>query len=422
MDTDFPWSTAPTSNNSEGVLCSPNAGRQIRLLSVIDGLGFAGDESRLLSMSCNLNRSRFTHSILTINRRNYGPEDEYFDRLHQFRRAGVLVEDLDEIEPEEKSWTQKVLPAAVYRKTGILRRARRLARFIKRRGVHVLDARLESAGLVACVAGRFSGTPSCVTMYGGFTPGVGLTWPWGTRLAVKAATRVITDSEIRANQMRTFVPSRMSKVLVIPNGVPPAHSDRGVAEMRHILGLPEDLSIPVVGQIGRLIGYKGHEVFIAAARKVISELPRVAFLAVGYPRSEEYRNHLRSLATQLQIADRMIITEYSGQIGDVWKVIDIHAHASLFDSLPISIAEGMSVGKPAVVSDAGGIPEIVSDEETGLVVRTGDPAALAEGILRLLRNPSFARQLGANARTRYEKTYRPEKMTRQLESAFAALA
>lgn len=102
--------------------------------------------------------------------------------------------------------------------------------------------------------------------------------------------------------------------------------------------------------------------------------------------------------------------------------VDIHAHASLFDSLPISIAEGMSLGKPAVVTSAGGIPEIVQDGETGLVVLPGDADALANGLLRMLREPELAGRLGEGARRRYEALYQPGTMVRALQEYFSELA
>jgi L-malate glycosyltransferase len=394
---------------------------RIRILSVIDGLGFAGDESRLLSMSLNLNQQRFKHSILTLNRMGYGPANEYTDRLQQFRRAGVVVEDLDEVEPEASIGT-KIVPQLIYRKTGILRRARRLARFVRRCGVNVIDARLESAGLVGALAGKLAKTPASITMYGGYSPETGLDWPWPTQIAMKLATSVITDSHIRANQMRAFLRSSTSKVAVIPNGISRPESSKSVAEIRRSLGLPIEPEVRIIGQVGRVIEYKGHEVLIRAAQRVLSSERNVAFLVVGYTRRESYKQHLRAMANDLGIADRIVITEYAGDIADVWKVIDIHAHASLFDSLPISIAEGMSLGKPAVVTDTGGIPELVLDGQTGLVVPADDAGALAKGLVILLRNSLFARRLGQNASERYEKLYRPVTMLSALEQHFTMMA
>jgi L-malate glycosyltransferase len=81
----------------------------------------------------------------------------------------------------------------------------------------------------------------------------------------------------------------------------------------------------------------------------------------------------------------------------------------------------MSLGKPAVVTSAGGIPEIVKDRQTGILVRAGDADALAAGILEMLRRPDLAEAFGRNARERYEQMYRPEVMARAMESYFCGL-
>ena len=191
--------------------------------------------------------------------------------------------------------------------------------------------------------------------------------------------------------------------------------------MRRIFGLPEDRRIRVIGMIGRLIGYKGHEVLIRAAKQVSRARQTLRFSrwATREPRSS--KQSLKRLAAELGIAERFAITEYPGDIGDVWNAIDIHAHASLFDSLPISIAEGMSLGKPAVVTSAGGIPEIVEHGVTGLVVPPGDSHALAEALLEVLTQPELARRLSEKAKERYELRYRPEIMARNMEQFFQSM-
>lgn len=400
---------------------SCKSSNRIRVLSVIDGLGFAGDESRLLSMSRNFDTSRFVHSVLTLNRSGYGPENEYRDRVAQYRAEGVVVEDLDEVEPQPTS-AKAVVPELLNRKLGIFRRARRLARFVRRQNVHVIDARLESAGMIGALAGRLSKVPSSITLYGFYLPSKRLGWPWQTRLAMELASSLITDSHIRANQMRAILRYRKSKVVVIPNGISRPLSNRSIDEMRRYFGLPADRAVRIVGQVGRLIEYKGHEVLLHAAKRVLEREHNVAFLLVGYTRREEYKLHLRAMARSLGIADRVVITEYAGDIADVWKVIDVHAHASLFDSLPVSIAEGMSLSKPAVVTDTGGIPELVVGGETGLIVPAGDVDALADGIVSLLWDHALARRLGNNACERYEELYRPPLMQRALEQHFSMLA
>jgi L-malate glycosyltransferase len=392
-----------------------------RILSVIDGLGFAGDESRLLSFAKTVDRDRFEHSVLTLNPLAYTSDDQFRARREHFLRAGIRVDDLSDVMPE-KQHDFRAVPGRLYGKTGLLRRAHRLAGVIRKWSVDVVDGHLDSAGLVTALAGRITKKSSSITIYCGERIGEKVIWPRPTRVALRLATGILTDSQIRANEMRSLMPRQAGKVAVIPNGISRPNSSRSPLEMRRLLGLPENPAIRIIGMVGRFVAYKGHRVLIQAACKVLEREPDICFLAVGFTPSGDYRESLKKLANDLGIAERVVLTEYPDDIADVWNVIDLHVHASLFDSLPISIAEGMSLGKPAVVTSAGGIPEIVKNRETGLVVPPDDADALAAGLLELLTKPDLAHRLSANARRRYETFYRPEQMTRAMEQYFLNLS
>jgi glycosyltransferase involved in cell wall biosynthesis len=177
-----------------------------------------------------------------------------------------------------------------------------------------LDGHLESAGLVSVLAGRMTGVPSSITLYcGGWIENDDSVWPRTTRLALRLANGVLTDSQIRADEMKALIPKRKRKVFVIPNGIPCPQSNRSTAEMRRFFSLPEDPRIRVIGMVGRLIEYKGHDVLLRAAHKVLEHEPDTVFLAVGYTRDESYKAVLRRLAEDLGIADRVVVTEYPGR-------------------------------------------------------------------------------------------------------------
>jgi glycosyltransferase involved in cell wall biosynthesis len=112
------------------------------------------------------------------------------------------------------------------------------------------------------------------------------------------------------------------------------------------------------------------------------------------------------------------IFSYPGEIGDIWQLIDVQAHASMMDSSPMSVIEGMSVGKPAVVTDEGGIPELILHEETGIVVPQGDAQALANGLIRVLSDDELAKRFSEATQQRYREFHDPATMTRLLESVF----
>jgi len=390
---------------------------RVRVLSVFHEIGWAGDESRMLSMSRTLDRERFEHmAIRILDLPENATVAGFSDREKQCLDMGLELRKLA-LEVPERDGKMRGFPASIYGKTRIFRIAGRLARFVRQRRVDIIDART-AASFVGVLAGKMTGTPTCVTYYHGPSRWKETSWPWTTRLAMRLADRVLTDSEMRANEFRAQLRGREHKVIAIPNGIPQPQSAYTRDEARKLFGLPEDPLVQVVGQIGRLIESKGQAVLLRAARKILDAHPEVAFLIVGYADDPHYREILDRLARDLGVEDRVRIASYPGAIGDVWRAIDIHAHVSLFDSQPISIIEGMSLGKPAVVTSVGGIPEMVEHGKTGLIVPPGDSDILSSSVLELLNNQPLAKKLGQAARERYEQRHRPEMMTHALERVF----
>jgi len=146
------------------------------------------------------------------------------------------------------------------------------------------------------------------------------------------------------------------------------------------------------------------------------------FAFVGYAQDPTYRDQLWNQARELGVDHRLTITSHPGNIGQVFPAIDVQVHASLLESLPIAIAEGMSLAKPAVVTAVAGTEEEVTDKETGLVVPPRDAARLAAALTCLLDNPEWAAELGAAAAERYELMLQPGVMARTLEHIFWEMA
>jgi glycosyltransferase involved in cell wall biosynthesis len=395
--------------------------KRIRVLSLINNLHFGGDENRLLAFAQTLDRRRFDHQIVTISPANPEVDRRYGGMRQQYLDAGVEIISLDEALSSRPPLSVKAFQLA---RTGLvsLRLVRRLNGLLRRLKTDLVSIHLNAANPVGVLAGLASGARSVVTTYWARNYTREPMRLLATRqLTLGLADAVITDSQARSRDIRKWSFGR-PRVAVIPNGIRPPVTAKCVEEMRRTFGLPTDPRVKVIGQVSSLIEYKGQSVLLDAARRILDANSQVAFLLVGYSRGgDAYRKRLEKQAADLGIAERVRIVSYAGYIGDVWKAIDIHVHASLFDSLPNAIIEGMSLAKPAVVTAVGGIAEMVEHEKTGLVVAPGDPDQLARHLLRLLGDDDTARRLGEAARRRYEQRCRPEIMTRKLENLFIDL-
>ncbi len=394
---------------------------KIKVVSLMNELLFGGDENRLLSMSRAIDKTRFDHRVMTIKR----PDAEFDARFGTMRghyaAAGIEVDDLGEGYPN--AHVRPGDPVLVLnRATMLARTMNHFSRYVRRHRIDVIDAHLGPGNLVGVATGKMTRTPVAVTTYHAepWEP----RWLWRRVHAsvLRNATVVITDSEACADTLRSFMDRPSAAISVITNGLDPPSSSRSRAEMRRSLGLPDGPAVRVIGQVATLLPTKGQMVLLDAAKIILNETSDVAFLIVGFPRDPAYRDALVRRAEELGIQERVRIVCYPGPIGDVWKAIDIHTHPTLLDSLPQAIMEAMSLGLPSVVTPIAGIPTMIEDDHTGLIVRPSDPGDLARALLRLLSDAPSAQRLGAAASQRFRERYTTEIMTRSLEDLFARMA
>jgi glycosyltransferase involved in cell wall biosynthesis len=393
--------------------------RRIRVCSVVGDLFFGGGQSRILTLARNIDRQRFEHTIVTINRFDVEKDQRLGSLRDEFQATDIVVESLGKQH-------NKTRPNSL--KLGDLKQSlcvwfhliNRLRRLIRERDIDVVDAHTEIASLIAPLA--CLGTKAkCVATQYHLTPWKSATKYLPGQLAFALTHTVITDSQVRCDEMYRWGVWRPSRFAVIPNGVALPLPTVSRTEVMKQVGL-HDNGDRVIGQVSRLVRFKGHLTLLDAAREVLNTFPNVIFLFIGYYRNDSgYREELESRARKLGIADRVRVISYPGPIGDVWQLIDVHVHASWFDSLPNAIIEAMSLAKPSVVTSVGGIPEMVENESTGLIVPPKDPLKLANGLMRLLTDDGLARQLGRAAHIRYSERCRPEVMTGELEKIFSTL-
>jgi glycosyltransferase involved in cell wall biosynthesis len=401
----------------------------INVVSVISELYFGGGENRLLNFARAIDPGSFRHTLVTLYARAHPSLESQFGSMRrQFADAGVKVHELGLPHPSLAQGSRLVKLASTARTlAGAIAKLRQL---ITSMGADVVDAHLETGLYTAVPAAASAGVPSAVTLYseldlwklsdhGSYRQ---LVFPRMRRLNLKLCSAILTDSEARASDLESFIGPSTPPLHVIPNGVRLDPPSRSRSEVLKDFGIPADTRATILGQVAGLVPFKGQAVLLDAARRVVDQGHDVIVLCVGHERlGPAYPLRLRRQAERLGIADRVRIQGYPGSIADVWSVIDVHVHASSIDSLPNALLEGMSLGKPAVLSSVGAIPDHVDQGRTGLIVPPDDPAALAAALLRLLRDPSLARRLGDAAHQRYVERFTPEITTRQIESCLSSI-
>ena len=200
------------------------------------------------------------------------------------------------------------------------------------------------------------------------------------------------------------------KRLVIPNGV-----NTDVFRPMKV----EKPERPVVLFVGRLVERKGVDVLIKAKRLVDKEID-CEFWVVGKGR-DEWR--FRSLAGSLGVEVKFCGKVPNQELPRYYNLSDVVAVPSKErESFGIVAAEAMACGRPVVVSDVGGLPEVVEDGKEGLVVKRNDPEELARALITLLRNPDLRKKMGENGRKKSLKEFDWNRVTERIENLYRKVA
>lgn len=151
--------------------------------------------------------------------------------------------------------------------------------------------------------------------------------------------------------------------------------------------LKRELSIPsdylVVGTVAALVGHKDYPNLLKAAKIVTERFDKVVFLAAGSGKNEA---EIKELHKNLGLKNKFLFLGYRTDIGNILKNLDIFVLASKEEGLGTSTLDAMSVGLPIIGTDAGGIPEVIADNENGYIVPKRNPKKLAEAIINLLND------------------------------------
>lgn len=210
---------------------------------------------------------------------------------------------------------------------------------------------------------------------------------------------------------------RMPPVETLYQGIDPAATEGPTDReaLRRELGLSVDG--PVVGTVANYRPEKGHRHLLAAAALVREAIPGARFVLVGGGPLEA---QVRREARELGLDGTVVFDEPRHDAARVAAAFDVFVLASLHEGLPIALLEAMALGRPVVVTEAGGIPEIVRHREHGLVVPAGSPSALAGGILEVLADPALGDRLG-NAGRRRSADFDIRRTVRRVEAVYGEL-
>lgn len=330
-------------------------GEPAGVLILIKGLGLGGAESLIAESAPLWDRDSFEYRVAYL----LPWKDHLVDRLET---ADVPVSCLD--------WSG---PASV----GAVARLRRL--------VHTWRPRIVHTHLpVAGVLGRLFATGplqvytehNVVDYYRQPTKTV-------NRLTYGRNDRVIAVSDAVAESISRY-PGPPPEV--IPNGVVVDRPDEtAIRATRDEIGV--DSSTPLVVHVGNIRPHKGHANLTEAVSILSRQHPDVKVVSIGGEKHDGDLERVRNEASRLGLSDRL---RFLGRREDAQTFVaaaDVFVNPSDVEGLPLSVLEALALSRPVVATAVGGVPTVVKDGETGVLVPPGDPEALAAGMARAIESP-----------------------------------
>jgi len=231
----------------------------------------------------------------------------------------------------------------------------------------------------------------------------------------------MTDA-VRLHLMSQSV--RPRRLTVVHDGLDLTHFRRAQqpGAVRAMLGLaPEQ---PVIGMAVNIQPWKGQDVTLRAVAALVEEFPDlVCVLAGGVVRgAEPFAAALDEFVRARGLAGRVRFLGPRSDVPDVLSALDVVVHASVLpEPFGRILIEAMAVGRPVVASNADGVPEIVVDGQTGLLVPPRDHAALARALGTLLRDPARRARMGADARERVREHFSVERFAQAMQGVYAEM-
>jgi glycosyltransferase involved in cell wall biosynthesis len=261
-------------------------------------------------------------------------------------------------------------------------------------------------------------TPNGHVFYGHFGLLASKLFLWIEKWFAHLTDRIIALTEGEKEDYLNFSVGRPQKLLTIHSGVDlNRYLDNkiDVIEKKQALGLlPNGF---LIGFVGWLLPIKGPMHLLRAMSRVWSAHPEVSLVLVG---KGDLDVDLRAEALHLNADHRVKFLGWRDDIEEIMQIFDILVLPSLNEGMGRVVVEAMAAGKPVIASRVGGIPDLVENEKTGLLVPPADEDALAAAIVRLIKNPQDARKMGALGRF-HSHWFSLEAMIEKLDALYDEL-
>lgn len=371
----------------------------INILHIIGSLPFGGAENLLLTLARNTDRTQFNLIFCCLN------------------SEGFIADSL-------RDEGFKVTCLGSYRFRYFYKKMLDIARLIKTEKIDIVYTHLIEANHWGRIGAFIARAPIVCKSEHAILPELWIKPSFKQRI-YRFTDRVLdyfTDMIVYVSEYQRNVLTNgkhdVSKHLIVSNAVDQKRFTLSMSksDLKNRYGF--DGSNIIIGTVGRLVRDKGHEYLFKALKQVNDAKIATQLLIIGDGPEE---NRLKNLAHELGI--NVLFLSMRHDIPELMKCMDIYTQPTLRESFGIAIAEAMYSGLPVIASNVCGIPEIIQNGITGILVDQKNPTAIADAILDIVKNPAKADELARRGResivAKYTGSIYAEKVGRLYETAMA---
>lgn len=370
--------------------------KTLNIMQIVHSMGTAGAEKVVYDIVNNLKGDKFSFSICCL--------DFIGDLGKQLIDKGIEVFSLD-------------------RKPGVdFKLINRLKRILKEQEVDIIHAHQYTPYFYGATAKALSGKCKVIfTEHGRHQPDkVRLKRVIYNQFLNFYTDKITGVSEFSKDSLVKYEKLPAAKIEVIYNGIDPEKYNEAndKKEKRKELGITKE-NETLVAMVGRFSPIKNHKMLLAAFKDVLKEAPDTKLALIG---DGSLKKECEQLASRLGIQDHILFTGKRENVPELLPAFDICVLSSNAEAASIFLLEAMAAGRPVIATEAGGNPEIVLQDQTGLLVPPKDPVKFAEAMMKLIQNPEKREKMGEAGRERLKSLFNLNKMLKGYEDLYLNLA
>ncbi len=363
---------------------------KINVLEFIGSLKIGGAEKHAVGLTKRLNKDRYNVTFCCM------------------MGGGLLEEELkgEKVEIVHLNFRTRYFFIAFFK----------LLRLMRRKRIDILHAHLFHCGFWGRIAALLTGVPVII-----YTEQGKSLWKRRRHILFERMANHFTDMRIAVSEdIRKLCIEREKtppdKFVYIPNAIDAEDyvvSKERSSETRKEIGLGD--GGPVIGTVARLNFAKALEYMLQAFSIVRESFPNARCLLVG---DGELRGDLENWAKKLGIEDSTLFLGARTDVPELLSVMDVFVLSSITEGTPISLLEAVVAGVPAVGTDVGGIPEVIENRVTGILVPPRDEVKLAQGIIDLLSDGELREKVIDAAYAKVTKSYSLAATAKRIEDIY----